>query len=109
MFFSVNGGLYQKPFSLTLSTDLENAQICSTTDGSDPTENSVLYNGSITIENRTSQPNDLSEISGVSTSFYKAPNGLVFKGTVIKARAVNAESKTPIFVNSYFVRDDIFD
>lgn len=76
------------------------------TDGSDPTENSVLYNGSITIENRTSQPNDLSEISGVSTSF-KAPNGLVFKGTVIKARAVNAESKTPIFVNSYFVSDDI--
>ena len=106
VFFSVNGGLYQKPFSLTLSTDLENAQIYYTTDGSDPTENSVLYNGSITIENRTSQPNDLSEISGVSTSF-KAPNGLVFKGTVIKARAVNAESKTPIFVNSYFVSDDI--
>lgn len=106
VFFSVNGGLYQNPFSLTLSTDLENAQIYYTTDGSDPTENSILCSGDISIENRTSQPNDLSEISGVSTGF-KAPNGLVFKGTVIKARAISAESRTPVFVNSYFVSDDI--
>ena len=107
VFFSANGGLYQNPFSLTLSTDLENAQIYYTTDGSDPTENSILCSGDISIENRTSQPNDLSEISGVSTAF-KAPNGLVFKGTVIKARAISDESKTPIFVNSYFVSEDIF-
>ena len=49
VFFSVNGGLYQKPSSLTLSTDLENAQIYYTTDGSIPSSSSTKYTAAVAI------------------------------------------------------------
>ncbi|MFK7978461.1 MAG: CotH kinase family protein [Saprospiraceae bacterium] len=43
------GGLYNTPISLTIETVTENAVIYYTTDGSDPDENSSLYNEPIII------------------------------------------------------------
>ena len=53
--FSVNGGFYSKSQAVTLSTNLEGAVIRYTTDGSEPTENSPIYEGAITAEKKSSE------------------------------------------------------
>lgn len=49
--FSQKGGVYKKAFSLRLETPVNGAKIYYTTDGSDPKENGILYNGEIKITN----------------------------------------------------------
>ncbi len=53
--FSVAGGFYSKNQSVTLSSSLEGAVIRYTTDGSEPTENSPIYEGAITAEKKSSE------------------------------------------------------
>jgi len=47
---SAKGGLYNAPFQLTLNTATIDAIIYYTTDGSDPDENSLVYNAAISID-----------------------------------------------------------
>lgn len=51
--FSVTGGYYNKEQSVTLSTNLPGAVIRYTTDGSEPTAESPIYNGAITAKSTT--------------------------------------------------------
>jgi len=60
--FSKAGGLYEQPFSLSLSTSIKNGVIRYTTDGSDPTNESAQYTEEIMIEDRTGDDNLLSAI-----------------------------------------------
>jgi len=60
--FSQSGGLYEREFLLELSTDIENGVLRYTLDGSDPTSESTEYTGGITIADRTSEDNLLSEM-----------------------------------------------
>ena len=53
--FSINGGFYSKNQSVALSSSLEGAVIRYTTDGSEPTENSPIYEGAITAEKKSSE------------------------------------------------------
>ena len=55
--FSKAGGLYEQPFSLSLSTSIKNGVIRYTTDGSDPTNESAQYTEEIMIEDRTGDDN----------------------------------------------------
>lgn len=51
--FVPNGGSFQKPISVTLSTSTPNAEIRYTTDGSEPTTFSPLFSGVITVASTT--------------------------------------------------------
>ncbi len=107
--FSHTGGFYQEPFELTLSVSDENAVIYYTLDGSIPDTNSYSFNSSITIENRTDEPNDFSTIR---TSYITGPWGwhhpadLVYKAMVVRARVINNDGqKSDIVTHTYFVGD----
>ncbi len=120
--FSVGSGFYENPFELQLSAG-EGAKIYYTTDGSDPTEKSMLYSSPICIEDATKNPNVYSARTDVSAGFYsdlireyktldadphyKAPDYLVDKCTVIRAIAVLPDGdQSNIVTSTYFVGKD---
>ena len=79
-------------------------------DGSVPvpgSEGTFEYSGGILIRNRTDEPNDLSMIRNVSNDMFQGwiePKGQLFKGTVIRAIAVNQQGITSdVVTRSYFV------
>src|SRR2546421_2966475 len=84
--FSQAAGFHTNNFQLTLSVTNQDAAIHYTLDGSDPTESSPLFSGPILITNRTAAPNNLSLIPTVPSG-YQPPTSLVFKGTVVRAKA----------------------
>jgi hypothetical protein len=111
--FSLQGGFYQNPVSLTLSTSHPNAVIRYTLDGSVPTINSPIYTSSINIESRTGDPNIFSMITG-TTPWWSAPVGEVFKSTPVRAKlfipdtiAVNTETHTFFVDNGIFSRYNV--
>lgn len=128
--FSHPGGLYEKEFSLTLSSNDEKGIVRFTLNGTNPASDSQLYEKAITIADRTSDANLLSAVTtgfglGVPGGFGGfggrggfspgrgasiAPAEKVFKGTVVKAAVFSqgGEMLSGISVNSYFVNKDIF-
>jgi hypothetical protein len=108
--FSHEGGFYTQPFMLHLSTQDQNVRIYYTTNGSVPvpgSEGTFEYSGGIQIQDRTEEPNDLSMISNISSDRFQGwiePEGQLFKGTVIRAVAVNQAGLTSdVVTQSYFV------
>ncbi len=93
-------GFYSSAFSVELQATGD--AIHYTLDGSIPTSASPVYSGPITIENRTSSPNYFSAI--VTSPVWQAPNGLVFKGTVLRTAAINQDGQTgPVETRTFFV------
>lgn len=106
--FSHPAGVYTSAFSLTLTTGYSQGVIRYTTDGSDPKSTSAQYTAPITIKNRTTEPNKLSNIINImdgSWGWYWPPSTSVFKGNVIKAQVFTSsgEPLTDVITNSYFV------
>ncbi len=103
--FSINGGLYDSEFQLTLS-DINGNEIYYTTDGSDPrtSDTAKLYNESIRIYNNTNEPNVYSAIKDITLNNYTPTSNNVEKGIVIRAVSKNPDGKfSNIEHNSYFV------
>lgn len=112
VYFSEEGGFYREPQLLELSTNLRDAQIYYTTDGSDPapwSETSYLYTEPLYIGNRSWADNLWSNVKSVVEEGFRYPKGAVMKGTCIKARAFNDYEETKMYVNSYYIAEDIFD
>lgn len=93
--FSHNGGFFYSGFDLDLHTDVDGAEIIYTLDGSDPLPNGFYYSKPIPIKDETSRPNGISTIQTsppddipIIGFSWKPPDGPVFKGTVVRARAV---------------------
>lgn len=104
--FSIAGGFYAKPITLELSSPHNDIDIRYTLDGSEPMEESSLYEGPIHIQDRTDEPNNLSTISDISHNYANAapPAENVFKATVVRAAAFREDaSRSPITTNSYFI------
>src|SRR6185436_11302123 len=74
---------------LALSVTNTGALIRYTLDGSEPSASSPIYTAPILITNRSARPNNLSLIPTVPSG-YLSPANLVFKGTVVRARAFKA-------------------
>ncbi len=108
--FSKEGGFYTEAFDLEITTDIPEAKIYYTTDGSDPVPGASgtnEYNSSIRIKSRAGDPNVLSMVQNISNDTWnpwKAPKGEVFKCTTLKAVVVREDGvKSKVVTYSYFV------
>ena len=103
--FSLTSGFYSGVQQLELFAE-EDLTIYYTLDGSEPTQDSMLYLDPIVIQNRSGEPNNLSARMDISTEYcYRyAPETLVDKITVVRAVAIdNAGNKSNVVTNSYIV------
>ncbi len=86
--FNPSGGIYFGPQLVSIYCDTEGATIHYTTDGSNPTENSAIYDSPITISNNTWLKaialKDDYEASAIATTVYTISNMM----TIAEARAL---------------------
>ncbi|MCL2632211.1 MAG: CotH kinase family protein, partial [Coriobacteriia bacterium] len=114
--FSSPAGLYVEEFDLTLQSSVEGAVICYTLDGEDPSFDSPKYIAPIEIRDRTSDSEVLTNRLGTTGplmfngTYARPAEGTVFQGTVVKAQLFteDGEAISRVFINSYFVSEDIF-
>lgn len=108
--FSHEGGYYSDTINLELYTEDDSLDIYYTLDGSEPTLKSNLYKGSIKIESREGEKNNLVQIKTSETYnrfSWKIGTNEVFKGTVVRAKTY----KDGIFsdetvTNTYFINPE---
>ncbi|MEX0877008.1 MAG: CotH kinase family protein [Phycisphaerales bacterium] len=83
-------GFYSQPIVITIEADGDgNGDIHYTLDGSLPSLDSPVYSGPILIEDRSGEPNHLSHIQ--SSPLFYLPDGLVFKGSALRAARINSD------------------
>jgi len=105
--FSLESGFYENTQEVSLYCNVDGAKIYYTLDGSTPTNASTLYEGPVTVKNRTSEPNVLSAQKGISPGNNYVPFFPVEKGTVIRAIAYLPDGTTTnVFHGTYFVGID---
>jgi hypothetical protein len=107
--FSLEAGFYNREQVLELSIEDPEAEIRYTLDGSEPTSVSQFYNGPINIKSRAGDPNLISMIRTNEDPYHwlpdwVAPEGEVFKATVVRARGFKKGSRPGnITTSTYFV------
>lgn len=109
LFFSHERGFYNSPFFLKINSE-RNMSVYYTLDGSDPTENSLIFPDSLLIDIRHSIPNGISLIP-TTISFpddepreWTPPDDNITKATVIKCRSYYEGAPTsPVYTYTYFV------
>ncbi len=106
---SHQAGFHPKPFDLALASTDSDVEIRFTLDGSEPGPDSELYSGPIPITDRSTDPNDLSEITEITHRYAPAgtPFETVFKGTVVRARAFrDGDLPGPVMTGTYFIHPE---
>lgn len=111
--FTVDQGFYPEPFTLSIAPAAGDTLYC-TFDGSVPTVGSLLYSGSIEITDKSSEPNELSEIPTtpdqevLSHKAWESPSGLIGKATVLRCAAFhNGVRSSAIYSKTYFVGPEV--
>lgn len=100
--FSMTAGFHAGPVSVAMASSDVGVQIRYTLDGSEPTAGSALYGAPLVVTNRTPRPNAWSAVP--TAPGWQAPAGLVFKGTVVRARAFRSGAlPSEVATASYFV------
>jgi hypothetical protein len=84
--FSHRPGYYQSEIKLAINTPDQGVKIYYTLDGSDPDENSNVYEGAIKLSYKNSQPTVYSYIR--TSPVWNQPKGKIRKITVVKAKAI---------------------
>ncbi len=104
--FSHPSGFYTAAFTLQITSDNNPLPTYYTLDGSEPTLDSPIYDGPITIYNRTP---DVEQFAYIPTSLIAVnPELPVLKATVVRARTINPVGVAgPIETKTYFVDSDI--
>jgi len=112
--FSENAGYFEQGFKLNIKS-LRNDTIYYTTDGSIPTVNSLVFSDSITIYNRTANPNYFSEFrsspeqSLISYKAWKAPSKNLDKATTLRSVSIkNGQNTSRVYTQTYFIDENIF-
>ena len=102
--FSENSGFYDDPFDLSITS--QGGTVHYTTNGSEPDENSPVFGNTLSVFNRTSEPNYFSAITYNTSSYVPSVN--VDKCTVIRAVNIDGEgNKSEVVTKTYFVGLDI--
>ncbi len=109
--FSCEGGYYSDTINLELYTEDDSLDIYYTLDGSEPTLKSNLYKGSIKIESREGEKNNLAQIkTSVMYSSLKwktITENEVFKGTVVRAKTYkDGAFSDETVTNTYFINPE---
>ena len=107
--FSHPAGFYPSNFLLELSSDVPSTSIHYTLDGSEPTRDSPRYSNPIPIENRSGDPNKISEIEDISP-YWQEPDGEVFKATIVRTKTFHdqLDESSPVETRTYFIDEDMF-
>ena len=103
--FSHETGFYDEAFELTLSAD-KGQTIYYTLDGSIPTQNSEVYDGSIRIENRSAEPNVVNGVQNIRPDWlgYGPDQTPVDKAMIVRAVAMDENNHaSQVVTNTYFV------
>lgn len=101
--FSHTPGFYSSDFELAISHPDKDAVLHYTLDGSEPTENSPVYEKRLLIKNRSSENNHLSNIR-TGIGWWSAPKSTIAKGTVVRAKAFKpGHISSPPLSGSFFV------
>ena len=108
--FSHEGGYYSDTINLELYTEDDSLDIYYTLDGSEPTLKSNLYKGSIKIESREGEKNNLAQIK-TSEKYnrfaWKIGTEEVFKGTVVRAKTYkDGVFSDETVTNTYFINPE---
>lgn len=99
--FSRAGGFYDEPFYLEMESE---DKIFYTLDGSDPTDQSLLYTEPIEVVNVSGNPNLYSARTDMSTVSRFVPEELVDKIFVVRAVCIDeAGNASDIVTNSYLI------
>ena len=114
--FSLDGGFYEDEFELTLITEDKDLRVFYTLDGSEPdpeknSEHTLLYEEPIKITDRADMTNTISTINpGYDHTDWAGPAEKTFKGTVVRAIAVDQELyRSKVVTHSYFICKDLED
>ncbi|MCH8559046.1 MAG: CotH kinase family protein, partial [Balneolia bacterium] len=111
--FSVAPGFYSEAVELTIESVHSGLTIRYTTDGSEPTSDSPLYEGPIVLDSRAGVPNNISMIptndfgSGhLYNEHWQPPLGEVFKIHTIRARVFPDEGEPGEIITGSFLIDE---
>ncbi len=127
--FSAGSGFYPDSFTLTLSTDSEDAVILYTLDGSVPNPEHIggtkyelemvvgdelterpmetfVYSSPLQIEARSSHPNSVSTISTHHNRF-RVPMSTIPKATVVRAAVYADNVIGPVSTHTFFIGDEM--
>lgn len=103
--FSHETGFYEESFALTISAE-DGYTIYYTLDGSIPTKDSDVYEGSIWIENRSAEPNVVNGVQNIRPDWlsYGPDQTPVDKAMVVRAFAMDKNNHaSEVVTNTYFV------
>ncbi|MDF1697855.1 MAG: CotH kinase family protein [Saprospiraceae bacterium] len=111
--FSHEKGFYASPFNLTIASSL-NQDIFYTTNGSEPTPNDLLYTTPISLSDKSSEPNIISEIPTtppqdlISNPAWQSPGYLVDKAHILRfASYKNGIKNSPTYSKTYLIKEDV--
>ena len=65
---SADSGFYAAPFALEMKVNSKKATIYYTLDGSVPDENSLVYQGALTLNDSSTRPDVLMRITGINSA-----------------------------------------
>lgn len=115
LIFSNQEGFYSLPFTLAINSYLGDT-IYYTLDGSIPTEDSNIFADSLSILNKNTQPNIISEIPTspeqdlIAYKAWESPSVVINKATTLRCSSFRNDMRTSkIYTKTYFVDDEIFD
>ena len=112
--FSIPGGFYTDSVYVTITHPDPTVVLRYTTDGSEPTVQSPLYNGPVLVKSRVGEANNYSMIrTCYNVHFWlpdwRPPVGEVFKSTPLRARAFKTGFLPgPVKTETYFVDPSMF-
>ena len=103
---SYESGLYEEPINLNMKAGI-GAKIYYTLDGSNPTRDSILYNGeAILLDDASAQENRISARTDMSIKEYDVPDFNIDKSWCIKAKAfyTDIDEGSEIVTANYLVK-----
>jgi hypothetical protein len=105
--FSRAPGFHAAPFDLELVNTTPGTVIRYTLDGSEPDEDSPIYEGPIRVEDGNGRPAEISLIPTAWEPFWFAPpETAVFTATVVRARAFAANGASPVSTGTFLVDEN---